>query len=80
MVDVPRCKKVNRHENMRTILERYRSFGLEVIREGDAAPLQLTTPKWGNMVRKPVLRPIAANLVMNSDILSFLSEIATWFE
>ena len=33
--------------DVRSILETDRPFGLEVIREGDAAQLQLTTPKMG---------------------------------
>ena len=37
---------------MRIILETDGLFGIEVTREGDAAPLQLTTPKTGKNGQK----------------------------
>ena len=65
----------------RIILETDRPFGLEIMREGDAAPLQITAQKMEKkVVRKPVSLPIAENLVMKSDILYFPSKVATWFD
>ena len=41
--------------DMRTILEMDGLFGIELTREGDAAPLQLTTLKWGKIGQKTSL-------------------------
>ena len=66
--------------DVKSCIDREYHFGIEIIKEGETAPMQLAIQKQiQKSFKKPHARLLDENRVLENDVMYFPSSNATWF-